>query len=550
MIIAAVSLFAQSAEYTKHLEAAKKYEAEKKWCHALGEYYDALCTDDETSVKQEACDGYFELKTAILTGNPGKGKYNAFTIHDEWKKLLMDAEQVGSSFPKYELYIGDLVQGDLNYQTKTASYSVSIGRSVCNRYEKTVDVVRKGYGVAYKEDWSSDLPNPGDWPLTSDSPNNDGVYNVKGALVFRKDVKQRNGSITTKFWNAFAVEETLFDYKFNIVDESGRELIKAKRFLLGKEKELLFEGVPPDVMDLIDNGKAFVNPVAVYLEYGKYIPEDDKGGRSFIKNFPEITLNLADAVFYGENQKGDTKRTNYEEILNENAIRDFILVDIPGTDYSVSMTEVTNLLYNFVMGLKSGGNYPVTNVSWYDAIYFCNKMSELSGKTPVYSVNSNTDINTWDYTPHEGNKIFGDLEQDISANGFRLLTNKEWTYAAKGGQKFRYSGSDNLDEVGWYLSNSWDDKLGMRLKHPVAMKKANGYGLFDMSGNVAEWIWPMGKVLNADYGYYDNYDANYAGGSFRDSCDKCEVWEWEQRGRNGNDGSEFIGFRIACSSSK
>lgn len=191
---------------------------------------------------------------------------------------------------------------------------------------------------------------------------------------------------------------------------------------------------------------------------------------------------------------------------------DSLMVPIPEKKYSMLNTEVTQKIYREIMGQNpsrfKGDNLPVENVSWYDAVYFCNKLSEKCGLQCVYSLNGTTDVKKWRYSPHNGNSITGEIIQNLKADGFRLPTKNEWIYAAKGGENFKYAGSDTIDNVGWYKKNSGNKT------HTVAQKKANGYGLYDMSGNVDEKIWDYeidsyAKIRR--YGvaggacYYDDY---------------------------------------------
>ena len=143
------------------------------------------------------------------------------------------------------------------------------------------------------------------------------------------------------------------------------------------------------------------------------------------------------------------------------------------SDYYMGETEVTQELWEAVMGSNPsrfmGDNQrPVERVSWDDCQEFIKKLNQLTGKE------------------------------------FRLPTEAEWEYAARGGKYsrgYKYSGSNNSDEVAWYGTNSGDKT------HPVATKKANELGLYDMSGNVLEWC-------NDWYGdYHSNSQTNSTGPS-------------------------------------
>jgi len=140
--------------------------------------------------------------------------------------------------------------------------------------------------------------------------------------------------------------------------------------------------------------------------------------------------------------------------------------------FSISVTEVTQKQWLMVNSVNPSqfldDDNPVENVSFYDVIEYCNAKSVLDGFTPCY-----------DYQ--------GDLIScDFNANGYRLPTEAEWEYAAKAKKKdyfAQFSGSEIAGEVGWYVGNSSVSS------HPVASLKPNEIGLYDMSGNVSEWVW-------------------------------------------------------------
>lgn len=205
------------------------------------------------------------------------------------------------------------------------------------------------------------------------------------------------------------------------------------------------------------------------------------------------------------------------------------MVKIPGYRFEVSKYEVTQELYEKVMGFSYKGNLAFEKslnpkkpaiMPWNRAIYFCNKLSEMCGLEPVYSVNGTTDYRKWEnpdgekFSVTSTDHLYPSVKQNYEANGFRMPLVKEWDIAVNGDKEFTYSGSNDIDEVGWYGGNSNDQP------HKIGLKKPNAYGLYDMTGNASEWCW----TETSSSKQREWFPAYYAkGGSYNFNSDACEV---------------------------
>ncbi|MFA6858027.1 MAG: SUMF1/EgtB/PvdO family nonheme iron enzyme [Treponema sp.] len=242
----------------------------------------------------------------------------------------------------------------------------------------------------------------------------------------------------------------------------------------------------------------------------------------------------------------------------------FFDISIVRRPFYMSEYEITYDEFFDVTGMKltdnTSGRYPVKFVNWYQAVIFCNMLSEKENLKPVYSINGCTDPGIWikkigGFIPTgHADPYLNAVKTDWTADGYRLPTELEWIWAARGADSSKtddeipfsgFDGTGSLGDYAWFKGNSFSTS------HETGLKKPNKLGLFDMSGNVFEWCWdwfgdtPHGIITSVSHrgtGCSRGVARVIKGGGWRDI--PSEFVLSYRCGSFPYDRDHYVGFRI------
>lgn len=260
-------------------------------------------------------------------------------------------------------------------------------------------------------------------------------------------------------------------------------------FILETENEEEKEITTQDLLESAKNIDSLTNILADKIEILK---------KSYDKfKIKSASKKLPSSQRIKKNKKGKSGNPTFRDMVVVNGGKytpSFFNEEREVFDIEVCKYLVTQDMWMEVMeenpSYFKGGRRPVESVSWWDALEYCNKLSEKYNLEPVYDL-SKKDEGILKINQLGGETEYPNIADFRKTEGFRLPTELEWEWFARGGEiaiqdgvfNYKYSGSANINEVAWYLNNS------NKQTHDVGTKKPNQLGLYDCTGNVWEWCY-------------------------------------------------------------
>ena len=311
------------------------------------------------------------------------------------------------------------------------------------------------------------------------------------------------------------------------------------------------ENIPPQLEDkadfvdkqITDNEGAIKKYILDLAKFEKLELEEE--------NIEKILKSLKDSIKRYSGKKASNVESKFENMVFVQggkyqpsfADEEKEVFDIEVCKYPTTQKMWTEVMENNPSEFK-GDNKPIESITWWEALEFCNKLSEKYGLEPVYDLSKSRE-GILMIKELGGQKVYPDVANFKNTEGFRLPTEVEWEWFARGGQiaieqgtfNYTYSGSNNIDEVAWYIENSGET-------YNVGLKKPNQLGLYDCTGNVWEWCYDTTENIEEgkNYIYSSDICRRLKGGSWHDFAGDCSVLHrFVDQATYAN---SFIGFRL------
>ena len=366
--------YLKKASYAGLLAKAEKYEQEGKWIYAYGTYFDAsLIADGDSTAKERAG----EILSVIKDGNPGKGTFDVFSLHDEWVELIEESERYFTEFPAFEFMCSPPVQKEVHYDTKTADYEVTVKSFFTDKADALKNVLEAGYNKSKRADWNlypwflgydANDGTPGHYfyqinrcvrSTTFDEKEFESRDTAIGKLKKAVQSAQKDGIYMNAYFNkkdceniiaqmpAFYADVLLsgsgkrfrystgghsfYDIVVTLCDKDGKVIAKSGRVNLkalgddatydSKGTKILFKNMGRDVMAKAAANELYVQGAELYLHYGIVdLPAPDTKPvlgleTQMIAKLPELKIDISKCAIFMFNEDEIYKRRDDEPEL-------------------------------------------------------------------------------------------------------------------------------------------------------------------------------------------------------------------------------------------
>ncbi len=347
-----------------------------------------------------------------------------------------------------------------------------------------------------------------------------GMHTIKAA---KKGFAPQEMKLTLKPEEIYTHTVQPFVMKITVTEKENIEKVQLGRLKIESTPIVLSIDIP--ALNLVLN-KTKDEWIAENIPTGKYDVIFSSGNET-MQSVIEINPGWLSHYYVDMSIRKIEEKNIY--ISPEQRMANIEMIEIPATPQRpkgsyIGKYELTQTLYKSIMGNNpsyfQGENLPVEQISWYDAVTFCNKLSDLCELDKVY----------FQSAP-------GKIQRHFGANGFRFPTKKEWEYAASGGGNINFwSGTANAQKL---IMFAWYSKNSEITTHPVGTKLPNALGFYDMSGNVYEWTSDLFKT--EEHGLL----RISKGGSWNSDRKNCRIYSRRLYIDNMSHKEKDLGFRLA-----